>query len=335
MGKLAVFFFVLSAAFAAWAAWLAPAERKRREAVAASAPKAAAPSHKEKFGPLNVIELSNHASKKAAQASLQREAEYDAAVRVYRETLQARQTHLSATKTAFLEAWRSKKPAQLITAAWGLLTAHRTHKPTVPMFRPPSRDEVLWRTGQEGENALSAYLEQLDGRWTLIGGYKNSKGEIDRILVGPRGVFAFEVKHRNGVIYCDGDRWWLDKYDNYGNLVEEGVSIADRGGRGPSLQLNEPADKLEAFLAVRGLPARLYRVVVFTHEKASFGRMDNIKVDFVATLGALDLERIFTRVDVTLNQEQCRKVVGLIEKDHGFHAKPRRTRHIAVAATGI
>ncbi len=59
---------------------------------------------------------------------------------------------------------------------------------------------------------------------------------------GPEGIAAIEIKHLNGVIHCRRDRWRRDKYDNYGNMVERGVAIQDRGGRSPSRQVNEVAD---------------------------------------------------------------------------------------------
>ena len=83
--------------------------------------------------------------------------------------------------------------------------------------------------------------------WVLLRGYKNSSGEIDHLLLGPGGLFAMEVKHRNATVYVDGDEWRFEKYDRFGNLVEEG-RITDRGGRSPSRQVNDSADTLQRFL---------------------------------------------------------------------------------------
>ena len=51
----------------------------------------------------------------------------------------------------------------------------------------------------------------------------------------PRGLFAIEVKNINATVSIDGDRWRADKYDNYGNLVEQ------RRGRRPQGPLAERA----------------------------------------------------------------------------------------------
>jgi hypothetical protein len=109
--------------------------------------------------------------------------------------------------------------------------------------------------GIAGEQLVATELGRaLDDDWTLLRGYRNRRGEIDQLLLGPRGLFAIEVKNLNATVHVDGDRWRADKYDNYGNLVEQ-RPIADRMGRSPSVQLNEPADDLERFLAERGQPA--------------------------------------------------------------------------------
>src|SRR5579863_1017881 len=89
----------------------------------------------------------------------------------------------------------------------------------------------------------------------------------DQLLLGPRGLFAIEVKNINATVHVDGDRWHADKYDNYGNLVEQ-RPIEDRKGRSPSEQLNESATELERFLAQRGQHATVQRVVVLTHRRS-------------------------------------------------------------------
>ena len=63
-----------------------------------------------------------------------------------------------------------------------------------------------------------------------------------------------------------GDAWTRDRYDSHGNLMERKVPIRDKGGRGPSAQINESADRLQDFLSQRMGIERVYRAVVFAHE---------------------------------------------------------------------
>src|ERR1700730_1840027 len=101
------------------------------------------------------------------------------------------------------------------------------------------------RAGTAGDQLVATELGRaLDDDWTLLRGYRNRRGEIDHLLLGPQGLFAIEVKNINATVHIDGDRWRADKYDNYGNLVEQ-REVADRKGRSPSEQLNESAGELE------------------------------------------------------------------------------------------
>ena len=82
--------------------------------------------------------------------------------------------------------------------------------------RADPRIEAKLAAGIEGERLVEDALGlALDDEWALLRGYRNRGGEIDHLLIGPRGVFAIEGKHRNATIDCDGDRWVATKYDRY------------------------------------------------------------------------------------------------------------------------
>lgn len=181
-------------------------------------------------------------------------------------------------------------------------------------------------SGRKGEQKVAAHLGQLSDEWALVSGYRNAKGEIDQVLIGPRGVFAIEIKFINGVVYCNGDRWWSDKYDRYGNMVETGRPIADKRGRGPSKQLNDAADLLQGFLAKRCDVSRVHRVVVLSHESSGLGNLKNITVDAVATIDSFDLERLFARSSIRLDTHAVDRILKAIQKDHEFHARSRAGR---------
>jgi hypothetical protein len=98
----------------------------------------------------------------------------------------------------------------------------------------PTDTEEILKAGIAGEELVAVELGRaLDDNWTLLRGYRNRRGEIDHLLLGPQGLFAIEVKNLNATVHIDGDRWQADKYDNYGNLVEQ-RPIADRKGRSPT-----------------------------------------------------------------------------------------------------
>lgn len=52
-------------------------------------------------------------------------------------------------------------------------------------------------------------LQDLDDSCYLINDVilPSSRGNIDHILLTPKGIFAIETKHWNGTIVCNGDEW--------------------------------------------------------------------------------------------------------------------------------
>jgi len=153
----------------------------------------------------------------------------------------------------------------------------------------------------------------LGDEWALLRGYRNNRGEIDHLLLGPQGLIAIESKHRNATVHCDGDQWWFEKYDRFGNLVDRG-GIADKRGRSPSVQLNEPASLLEGLLRSHGYPVSIQRVVLFTHPRSALGRCRNPSVH-IATSADYVID-LLNGSPPTLPAEQLAQLEQLIAAHH-------------------
>ena len=161
----------------------------------------------------------------------------------------------------------------------------------------------------------------LNADWTLFRGYRNRRGEIDHLLLGPKGLFAIEVKNINATVSVDGDRWRADKYDNYGNLVEQ-REVADRKGRSPSEQLNEPAAELERFLHERGQRVTVQRVVILAHKRSKVGHQSHPTVHVgTSTSYVLSLVRDSAH---ELDERHRAEAERLIRRDHDFNERRRR-----------
>lgn len=230
-------------------------------------------------------------------------------------------------RTLFMR--RAPKPRRRTAPA---PSRQRAKEPALKVAKArPSRhqeDEVRrlddsWR----GEQHLPRFLaERLGDEWVLVQGYRNARGEADFILVGPPGVCAIEVKYLNGVVYAKADdSWWRDKYDNYGNLVERGEPIRDRGGRSPSQQVREVASELERHLQRRmpDRPLGVRTAVILTHDRSRLGKM-NASVDAVATLSDLKPHHLVPTPNAELLDHEVDEVVTLIAEDHRFHEERRR-----------
>jgi hypothetical protein len=271
------------------------------------------------------ITLSDHAGEQLASAAAAREDAFAAAGCAYDAAVAERERKLAQLRDACVTAWRRRQLLASCAALIKYAIARFSGKPQLPRWNGPSRDDSLWTAGREGERTVAEFLGRwLSDDWVLVGGYRNGRGEIDQVLVGPRGVLAVEIKTVNGVVHCDGDRWWRDKYDRYGNLVERGLSMEDRGGRGPSKQLNEPADALESFLRKKTAVRRVYRAVVLAHEKSRLGAVTDPRVDAITTLAKLNVEGILAPLGLALDATAVEQIEKTIQRDHEFHATQDR-----------
>lgn len=215
--------------------------------------------------------------------------------------------------------------------AWlRLVLAVRREQGTAPRLpvvtTVPTREEEILKAGMTGEDAVAAGLGRvLSDDWALLRGYRNRRGEIDHVLVGPRGLFAIEVKYRNATVHVNGDDWRFDKYDQYGNLVEHGRQKTDAGGRSPSAQLNEPASELEQFLRSRGQTVTVNRIVVLTHPRSRVGSAKNLTVNLVAPSVGHVISYL-KAAPAVFSAEQRAQLEELIMRDHRHHEARRSAR---------
>ncbi len=271
-----------------------------------------------------IVELSNHPADMLNDASRQREAAGKRALSRYVDELAQYRARVQAVRVK-----RDRARAQHRWGAWlRLAFAAWTSTRRVPrrpvLVAGPTDTEERLKAGIAGEQLVAVELGRaLDDDWTLLRGYRNRRGEIDHLLLGPRGLFAIEVKNLNATVHIDADSWQADKYDNYGNLVEQ-RPIADRKGRSPSVQLNEPASALERFLRERGQPVAVQRVVVLTHRRSRLGTCRNPTVQVGTSAGYL-LSLLAASAD-QLGERQRTEIQRLIRHDHAFHSKGRDPR---------
>jgi hypothetical protein len=280
---------------------------------------------------VRVVELSNHPGDMLADASRHRDAAGRRALAAYEDQLLQYRTWVQNLRIS-----RDRARAQRAWWTWlrlSLVTWRRNRRRPRPPLLPgaPSDLEEKLRAGIAGEELVASELgDVLGDEWTLVRGYRNRRGEIDELLLGPPGLFAIEIKTLNATVHVDGDRWRADKYDNYGNLVEQRV-IADRKGRSPSVQLNEPADALERFLHARGQPVTIQRLVVLTHHRSRLGSCRNLTVrlgvspGFVLGVASEPAGRRAAASSGRLTAGRCADIVRLIRHDHEFNEKARRS----------
>ena len=271
---------------------------------------------------MQVVELSNHPGDMLNDMSLRRRAAGQRAQDRYADELIQHQARVQTIRVKRDRARRQHQWWAWLRLAFAV-AAEKRRAPRPPVIDTDDTDaESRIRAGIAGEDLIAAQLGRaLGDDWTLLRGYRNRRGEIDDLLLGPRGLFAIEVKNINATVHVEGDRWRADKYDNYGNLVEQ-WPITDRKGRSPSQQVNESADELERFLHERGQQVTIQRVVVLTHRRSRLGPSRHPAVH-VGT-SADDVLRLVHDSPGDLGDRQRAEIQRLIRRDHDFHNKARR-----------
>lgn len=125
---------------------------------------------------------------------------------------------------------------------------------------------VTWRAGREGEMLFRYRLADLGlpDSWTAWHGVpagRNREGEImdtDCILLGPGGLFVFEVKHYNGYTVCMDGRWRRRKVGRRGTVYRGRIGS-------PSGQLTRNVVSLKEWIERTGKAPWIQAYVIFTN----------------------------------------------------------------------
>jgi hypothetical protein len=151
---------------------------------------------------------------------------------------------------------------------------------------------TTYRCGIRGEQALRAHLlasglgDKYTAYYNLPLNSNGSASDIDCVLVGPSGLFVFEVKHHHGLIFYRNGIWTRIKVGQRGTLY--------RGQLGdPSGQLYRNIRKLKELLGeaqVDGL--WLHGAVVFTNPRAV---LDVEGLRWVRAIAVQDLNQILSK----------------------------------------
>lgn len=224
---------------------------------------------------------------------------------------------------------------QAASRRWWQLGQRRRDRRAVRdlVARRPRRDPAhphqlaRQRAGVAAEDEVTANLGVLSDEWMLVRGYANCRGELDHLLLGPRGVWAIEVKGRGIRVHVNGDHWSFEKFDRYGNRVDQGV-LANRGGRSWGRQVTDIASDLERFLCSRGAAVTIETAVVVMHRRGEIGSCVDLEISALS-VGTDELLTEILAQPVTLDVDRHEHVSRLIRRDHDFHAQrkaERRTR---------
>lgn len=266
---------------------------------------------------MRIIELSDHVGDRISQFQAEREEAFQEKVLRWKKRGAAIDSARRRQRVRRARAWKQRRWGAVLLLGLKHFLTEQKRWPARPVKDRPGRQEIIWLEGQAGEQRVTDLLQKhLDDRWTLLQGYHNPLGEIDQILVGPGGVHAIEVKFKNGVVHCNGDRWSVDRYDRYGNCVERSVPFRDNGGRSPARQLSEPCRMLAGYLSKPIPDIRLHRHVVLSHPSSRVGNLKDLTIDSVSTVGDRRFPACLFKDAEALDDATADRVVELIEQSH-------------------
>lgn len=281
---------------------------------------------------MRIITLSDHSADQEKIERERREEIHREALVAWQAIVDARVRKLRGHQEAIAVALRQVQIWTAIANIFQWISLFLASNPTRPTLTGPSDQEARWVGGQVGEQKVRARLGRLLGdEWVALAGYFNRGGEMDLLVLGPWAVVAIEIKSLNGVVHCRGNQWIRDKYDRYGNLVEQGLPVRDLKGRAPNQQINESANALESFLASRGHAVNVRRAVVLAHDSSRLGDVSDPGVDFVGALTSNDFaSRLRTLLVGGADHPgagfDVEALVKLVQRDHAYHQRRKAAR---------
>jgi Holliday junction resolvase-like predicted endonuclease len=163
-----------------------------------------------------------------------------------------------------------------------------------------------YRMGRWGEEKVMDVLRySLDGRWTLFRNFEwpNRKwGDVDLILAGPGGIWAFEVKAYSGQVCNIGDRWQRKARWGWRKLTSH-----------PGHQARRNAARLKEYLDAQNVDVRWVQPVVVWA-----GEQGILTVEDPAT-SVWDLEELSDRIEDlwqsrNLSEETLQQAVDVLNQ---------------------
>jgi hypothetical protein len=189
---------------------------------------------------------------------------------------------------------------------------------------PTAREQAI-RAGRNAERRVADQLnEALDDEWILLRGYCNSRGEIDALLLGPRGLFAIEEKYRSVRVFIRGDEWIAQQIGKRGQSFGARFPIRDGKGRSPSEQVKEPTAELSRWLSTNKRGTPITPVVLLSHPGARIGTLEHPTVRVERSVSRL--LALIERSKYTLDAGRRVDIERLIRRDHEFHKTRRPPR---------
>ncbi|WP_353685407.1 nuclease-related domain-containing protein [Thermodesulfovibrio sp. 3462-1] len=169
-----------------------------------------------------------------------------------------------------------------------------------------SGQKITFELGIQGERRLRRILSLiLPDNYTVFYGYQiPNGGDIDCIVIGPKGVFVMEVKNDKGNITYTSDGWNHIKIGQRGTAYKG--SLKD-----PGRQVVRGSMEIKKLLLSYGIKVPITALVVFTNQDAKLSvESDNPKFKI---LKVEELPQFFEHLPEKLKDETVERISRVIE----------------------
>jgi hypothetical protein len=133
--------------------------------------------------------------------------------------------------------------------------------PLMNIAQSLQEDLEFFKYGKEGENKVLQILEEsLDDNFTYITNYviPNTRiGDIDGLLIGPKGIVILEIKNYAGIFRISGG-------DMYRKLKGDVFKLYKKN---PFKQIKKQKEYLDKFLHEKGIDVKITPIVVLVYGK--------------------------------------------------------------------
>jgi hypothetical protein len=133
--------------------------------------------------------------------------------------------------------------------------------PLVETVQSLREDLEFFKYGREGENKVLQILEEsLDDNFIYITNYviPNTRiGDIDGLLIGPKGIVILEIKNYAGIFRISGG-------DMYRKIKDDVFKLYKKN---PFKQIKKQKEYLDKFLHEKGIDVKITPIVVLVYGK--------------------------------------------------------------------
>jgi hypothetical protein len=133
--------------------------------------------------------------------------------------------------------------------------------PLINAAQSLQEDLEFFKYGKEGENKVLQILEEsLDDNFTYITNYviPNTRiGDIDGLLIGPKGIIILEIKNYAGIFRISGRDIYRKLRGNVFKLYK----------KNPFKQIKKQKEYLDKFLHEKGINMKITPIVVLVYGK--------------------------------------------------------------------